>query len=323
MVLTDIFKKSLKFPFENHSVWIMAAVIALVSSISSLISLKFDNGIVVIVFSLLMMLASIISSGYYLKVIKNQIDGSEITIDLENKNSNPMTGSKADQLIGNIKDDLISGIKYLVLDVVYMFIAFIIFAIVAFITGAFDAFAKIIPYMENVAAFADSTAFINSIPEDILMNFAGSFMILFIVGIILLILYSLLLYIATAKLADTGSLGDALNIVDVCRTIKEIEIFRYLGFYVLLTLITVIITFISGFIGELIPVVGTIISVVIIDTFSSIFIYTAIGTLYAEYRNKQQPQSQQPQQPQQVQQAQYDNDIIQQDDDTVYFNNQY
>lgn len=62
MDLTDIFKKSLKFPFENHSVWIMAAVIALVSSISSLISLKFDNGIVVIVFSLLMMLASIISS---------------------------------------------------------------------------------------------------------------------------------------------------------------------------------------------------------------------------------------------------------------------
>ena len=71
MDLTDIFKKSLKFPFENHSVWIMAAVIALVSSISSLISLKFDNGIVVIVFSLLMMLASIISSGYYLKVLIN------------------------------------------------------------------------------------------------------------------------------------------------------------------------------------------------------------------------------------------------------------
>ncbi|MCQ2964295.1 MAG: DUF4013 domain-containing protein, partial [archaeon] len=91
------------------------------------------------------------------------------------------------------------------------------------------------------------------------------------------------------RLAKTGSIKDALSWSGITGDIKAIGAGRLVAWYILLVIIVLVISFIVGIIAgliALIPVVGIIISVIILTflfaPFLVLFGARAMGLLYAD-----------------------------------------
>jgi len=171
--------------------------------------------------------------------------------------------------------NLIDGIKLLILEIVYYIIPLIVVVIVAYATGAFSYIVEIINYVITYGA--------TNIPQSIILEAAVSFLLVFLVGGIFYIIFTLLYYIATAILAETDSLVEAINIIEVFNKIGEIGLANYLIWAVLLVIISFVIGIIGGII-QIIPLIGLIIVMLVIYPFIKILSSRALGLIYNEAR---------------------------------------
>lgn len=271
MDLVDMIKDSLRYPAENYMTWAVLAVICFIISICSLAEYSVNNSIVSAVMSIIVILVTFIQLGYCLKLIKSQINGPEITI------------KKMDELPETIKNEFIDGIKLTVVGIVYMIVPAVIFAIISFLTGAWGKISAFIGYFTKAgfdAVIANPEAIVNAIPNAVLMNFVTSAVFLTILGVILMIVFALLLEIATAKLAETGSITDAINFKVVVEKISSIGWGRYIVYAIIMAILGIICLIIQ-LIVSMIPAVGPIISDTIVVSFYMMFSAIALGKLCA------------------------------------------
>ncbi|MDR2966976.1 MAG: DUF4013 domain-containing protein [Methanobacteriaceae archaeon] len=155
---------------------------------------------------------------------------------------------------------IVDGLKVLVLSIVYSIIPGIVSFIMMLSVGFLSATAS------NTSSIVFANLFL--------------FLIVFIISII----FQLLLYIAMGKLAETDSLSDAINFIDVFNKIGEIGWANYIIWIIINCIILAIIGFIMGIIS-IIPIIGALIAFVLFIPYIVIYHSRALGLLYNESKN--------------------------------------
>ena len=153
----------------------------------------------------------------------------------------------------NLQNNLIDGIKSLIIGIVYFIIPIVITLIFAIITGAISA-----GFNQMMAGL-------------------GVFLI---IVVIVFIFFAIFEMVALARFADTGELGEALNIGEVIEDVKRIGIGQIILFAIAAVIIISIASLLFSFLG-IIPFIGIIIAQLIIGAFITLFYSRAIGLLYA------------------------------------------
>ncbi|MBE6513126.1 MAG: DUF4013 domain-containing protein [Methanobrevibacter olleyae] len=144
----------------------------------------------------------------------------------------------------DIANQVIAGLKYLIVSIVYCIIPFIVMALLSSLNDTLGL----------------------------------------IVGIILFIIFGLALIMGECRLANTGSLGEALNIPEAIKDLQTIGILKTLIVLIIAGIIVFILNFIAGLFGGL-GDIGSIISAIltaIIGAYTFFFTNRAIGLLYSD-----------------------------------------
>ena len=107
-------------------------------------------------------------------------------------------------------------------------------------------------------------------------------MIIFaIIAIVVIVLLEMFISIATWRLAKTDSISEAVNISQVWAELQEIGILKMLLFCILISIITGFIYFV-GMLLNFIPIIGPVITILIIYMFAALFESYAFGLLYSD-----------------------------------------
>lgn len=112
----------------------------------------------------------------------------------------------------------------------------------------------------------------------------GLTVVLFIVFIAVFVCLAFLQYTAISRLAETGSISEALKIKEINTITKNIGYRKIFSVMIFISVISYIISLISLLLEE-IPIIGTFIAMFILYTFALIVNYRGIGLLYRERNN--------------------------------------
>ncbi|RBQ22390.1 hypothetical protein ALNOE001_21370 [Candidatus Methanobinarius endosymbioticus] len=264
MEIVELFKDALTYPIKEWNKLLLFGVLFVVMSIFSILQvfgLALTNyaavGIVGIISFVVTFVFTMLIFGYILSIIRktiNNVSGDVPKIDLAT--------------------NFVDGLKVLVLYIVYYIIPVVITLIVAYATGAFN-------YLYQFMMIVANTGSVNAVPQALMANAGANLLIVAVIAMILYIIFTLLLWIATVVLAETDSLGAAVHMGNVFKKIGEISWVNYIIWAIILA----IITFIIGFVSDLIlyiPFLGFILSLLIISPFLEMFKTRALGLIYNE-----------------------------------------
>ncbi|WP_295721436.1 DUF4013 domain-containing protein [uncultured Methanobrevibacter sp.] len=301
MNITDIIKEAFVFPSKNLGPLAIYTILTLVIaffSVGGLIYATLVGDIIKAILGVIIFIISIIAEfilmGYQIKLVKTGIDSTEASPEFE------------------WKDDCVTGIKYLVLKIVYGIIPLIITIIMGLVTNipgnvsaileqittslsqqtgstAINALVNMnstnsTEYM-NALSTLNATNSTNVMPtitvsNTLISNLETSLAITAVVSIIVFLIFEILKLIAEGRLANTGSIGNALNMPQVFKEMGEIGYGKVIGLYILILIIILIINLIFGIITGYLPML-CIISI-ILSPYLIFFIKRATGLLYSE-----------------------------------------
>lgn len=266
MNLREIITDAIKFPISEPKKFLIFCVLIIIMSLSTVLpSYGIDNSTLTIILSLVSLIVSFIVLGYALDVIKGGSEGEGILPDYD------------------FVKNFVMGIKALILDIVYFIIPLIIVLIVASATGLFSSLTNIIYTSIDAMAngTSNATVIMAAIPQTTINTFANALTITLIVAIILFIIFSLLAFTATVRLAKSGSITEGLRFGEILRDMSNIGFGKIILTLIVVYIITFVLAFVVGLIG-MIPYIGVFIGMFIGVPFILLFFYRAIGLLYAE-----------------------------------------
>lgn len=250
MEVSDIIENSLKFPMDNLKplgiyigLYFLIGILV-VFSLLSLVSMAIVSPSMIIVSVILLIIALIvyfIICGYQIEVIR--------------------TGVNHENLVPSIqfKETFILGIKAFIVAFIYMLIPLIILLILFFATAGISSLTSI-TYTSTEAVFT-------------------GFGLLIGAGIVLFIIFSFFQFMANGRLAETDSLGYALNIPEACKDISRIGVGKVI---ITVLVLSIILIAVNGIL-HLIPFIGSIVSIVV----TPYLIFTlnrGNGLLYADVK---------------------------------------
>lgn len=275
MEIMEIIKEAFVFPSKDIgklAIYIVLTIVIAGLAVGGLFStiLGFaDSGAYAIIGVLLFIVSLIlgfITSGYQISILKSGIDNSEAP-DFE------------------WKKNIIDGIYYLIISIVYFIIPAIIVLIVGWITNVPGNVQAVI--QETVTSSVNATATANttvpavSTVSDALVNsLVTSLAITAVVALILFIIFAFIQTMGQSRLANTGSLGEALNIPEAFRDIGRIGWGKVIAVILLVVIIMVVINAIIAFISRYVPAIGIV--SIIVTPYLVFFSYRAIGLLYSD-----------------------------------------
>ncbi|WP_458454681.1 DUF4013 domain-containing protein [Methanobrevibacter sp.] len=185
--------------------------------------------------------------------------------------------NESDKIPVGIGKSIVNTFKLLVLHICYLFIpAFIAFLIISFATGMWN-----IPFV----MMGDASNMV--ITADMVLRFFQSLYITLIGVMIVCWLFSLIYYVAKARLANFNSLVEALKIHKVFRDIKQITFSKFIAWYlvmmVILTLINAVLMIVL-----FIPYFGFILFFCVLNPILTIIFYYSLGLLYSEVSDEKE-----------------------------------
>lgn len=271
----DIIKEAFIFPSQNLEKLVIYIVLTFVMGLfiaGGVISGVFaavDNSLYFVITAILAIIAlaiGFIISGYQIGIIKSGID-------------------QVDDAPGfDWKNDLITGIKTLVVSIVYFIIPVIIISIVAMITNIpgqiVDIAKQAAVSPANATAVANGTAPIVTISDAAAASLFGSLAITGIIAVVLIIIFAFLATMANARLANTGSLAEAVNVVEAFKDITRIGVGKVIAVILLSIIVVAVIQGILGYVYGQIPQLS-IISVVV-TPYLVFFTNRVTGLLYSD-----------------------------------------
>ena len=263
--LMDLFKEALEYPTKDFKALLIFGVIFLISSLSSVLTSWGIEipGSALALLGLISFVLYFVYEGYILSVLRESIPLKDEIPALD------------------IVANFIDGLKLLVVQIVYYIIPAIITLIIGWITGTFSAVFNIVNYVgqDLTNTTINATTAANSVPAEYWSALFTGLLITAIIGMILFIIFGLLLNIAMCRLAKYDDIGEALNFKEVIEDIKEIGIARYIGWYILLLVICIVLGLITGLVAS-IPYIGILISLLVCTPFIALFGSRALGALY-------------------------------------------
>lgn len=275
MEIMEIIKDAFLFPSQNLeklAIYIVLTFVIGLLAMGGLVSAYIaanDSSIYLILTAILFIISLIIGlfiTGYQVGIIKSGIDMVENAPEFDWKN------------------DFITGIKMIIVNIVYMIIPAIIVFIVALITNVPGNMLKMANEMAansaNVTAVANSTGAIESVSQATMAAFSTSMAITSLVAVVLFIIFAFFLVMGESRLANTDSLGEALNIPEAFRDITRIGIGKVIAVILLSVIISAVIqTILSAVYGVIPPL--SILSI-IVTPYLAFFTNRATGLLYSD-----------------------------------------
>ena len=266
MNLREIIMDAIKYPInDTRKFLIFCALIILMSLSTVLPSYGLKDGTLSIILSLVTLIVSFIVLGYLIEVLKGGTEGVDTLPDFD-----------------YVKHFVI-GIKALILDIIYFIIPAVIAIIVASATGLFSSFTEIvyasIDAIGNGAS--DFTMIMAAIPKSTMTTFTNALTVTLIVAIILFVIFSLMSFTGLVRFAKSGSGIEGLRFGEILKDMSKIGFVKIIITLIVIYIIAFALTAIIGLIG-LIPYIGVFIGIFIGVPFILLFLYRAIGLLYAE-----------------------------------------
>lgn len=274
MEIIDIIKDSFMFPANNLTalaIYIaITFVIGILAGIGAAVgALAANSGAFVIVAAIMFILALVVSfvlAGYEVDIVKTGIDLEDVAPSIDFKN------------------DLVRGIKAIIVAIVYFIIPAIITLIVAFLTNVPGNVVNVMGYVNQTVANSNGTVVANTVlemvPKDVMGNLVGSLSITLLIALVLFIIFSFFHYMANARLANTDSLGEALNIPEAFKDLSRIGYGKVIATVILMVIIVSAITGILSFVYGKIPMLS--ILNIIVTPFLMFALNRANGLLYSD-----------------------------------------
>ena len=219
------------------------------------------------IYLIISLLIGCIISGYHIKIIKS--------------------GIELDDNVPAFKlyDDFMTGFDNILVSIFYFIIPALIVILVSYDTNLFsNAIAiveEFISQLFNVFIMGDSIDIaLNALSQSV-TAFAVSLAITITTALILFLIFSIIQSIAEARLANTGSLREALNIFEAIKDIIKIGVGKVilvsLLIIVIIALIEIIlITLLSNYLFLLVIIL------IIITPYLTLVIQRALGLLYSD-----------------------------------------
>ena len=266
MNLREIIIDAIKYPIsDTRKFLIFCALIILMSLSTVLPSYGVKNDTLSLILSIVTLIVAFVVLGYSMDVIKGGTEHADTLPDFD------------------YVKQFVLGIKSLILNLIYFIIPAVLVIIVASATGLFSSFTEIV-YI-SIDAIANETTnasmIIAAIPKSTMNTFTNALSITLILGIILFILFSFLSFTAQARFAKTGSGTEGLRFREILRDISKVGLLKMIVTLIVIYIIALALVFVIGLIG-LIPYIGVFISIFIGVPYVVLYIYRAIGLLYAD-----------------------------------------
>jgi len=274
MEIKEIIKDAFVFPSKNLGTFsiyvvlsILAGAFAVGGSFSYLLGLigseSFLMGGIALIIS---MLIGWVLSGYLISVIKSGIDLDDEVPEFE------------------WWDNFITGFNNFIVAIVYFIIPAFIVAVVGYITNIYGNITTVvletISQTLNVLLGGSSVSAALDIIFPAVVNLVISLAVTITVALILFVIFSFLQTMAEARLANTGSLREALNIFEAAKDIKRIGVRKVIIVIVLLIVIVGVIQMVLSTIFGYVPILSVL--SIIITPYLLFFTQRAVGLLYSE-----------------------------------------
>ena len=266
MNLREIIVDAIKYPISDTRKFLILCVLIILTSLSTILpSYGVDNGTLNIILALVSLIVSFIILGYCVDVVKSGAEGDDVLPDFD------------------YVKQFVMGIKALILDIIYFIIPLIIVIIVASATGLFSSFTNLVYASINAMANETSnlTTVMAAIPQTTINSFTNALTITLIVGIILFIIFSLMSFTGFVRFAKSGSGIEGLRFRKIFKDMSNIGYRKIIVTLIVIYIIAFLLICVIGLIG-LIPYIGVFIGIFIGVPFVMLFLYRAIGLLYAE-----------------------------------------
>ena len=276
MEITEIIKEAFIFPSQNLEklaiyilVTIALAVIVALGAVFFALGVMDQSAYMIVAFILFILgiIVALIISGYQIKILKSGIDHDEAAPGFD------------------WKDDLITGLKLLVVSIVYFIIPAIVALIMALITNIpgqlYDIIQQAATAPANATAAANSSAAaVSAVSEAAWASLWGAVAITTIVAVVVFIIFAFVQAMGESRLANTGSLGEALNIPEAFRDIKRIGIGKVVAVIILIAVIMAVIHGILSYIYGYVPQLS--ILSIIVTPYLAFFTQRAVGLMYSD-----------------------------------------
>lgn len=275
MEIMDIIKEAFIFPSQNLEKLVIYIVLTFVmglfiaGGVISGIFAAVDNSLYFIITAILAIIAialAFIISGYQIGIIKTGIDQVDDAPSFDWLN------------------DLVTGIKALIVSIVYFIIPAIIIAIIALVTNIPGQIVDIAKQAAlspaNATAVANGTAPIVTISDAAATSLVTSLAITGIIALVLIIIFAFLATMANARLANTGSLGEAVNVVEAFKDITRIGVGKVIAVILLSIIVVAVIQGILGYVYGQVPQLSII--SVIVTPYLVFFTNRVTGLLYSD-----------------------------------------
>ena len=276
MEITEIIKEAFIFPSQNLeklAIYIVLtfvlALLAVFGVITALLGINDGSFYFVLTFIFLILgiIVALIITGYQVGVLKSGIDHDESAPSLE------------------LKNDFITGLKMLAVSIVYFIIPAIVGWIMVFITNIpgqiMDIVQKTAVSQANATAVAGSSStVVTGVSDAAIASLTGSITVSALVTLVVFIIFAFLQAMGESRLANTGDLGEAINIPEAFRDITRIGVGKVLAVILLIVIIILVIQAILGYLYGQIPYLS--ILGIIVTPYLAFFSQRAIGLLYSE-----------------------------------------
>ena len=266
MNLREIIMDSIKFPISDTRKFLIFCALIIIMSLSTVLpSYGVKNDTLTLVLSIVTLIVTFVVLGYCIDVIKSGTDGADTLPDFD------------------YVKQFVLGIKALILDIIYFIIPAVIVIIIASASGLFSSFTEIVYISMDAIANETTNAsmIIAAIPKSTMNTFTNALGITIIAAIILFIIFSFLSFTALVRFAKTGSGTEGLRFREILRDISKVGVIKIIVTLIVIYIIALIFSVIIGLIG-LIPYVGVFIGIFVGIPFVILYLYRAIGLLYAD-----------------------------------------
>ncbi|WP_405294634.1 DUF4013 domain-containing protein [Methanobrevibacter sp.] len=275
MKITEIIKDAFLFPSKNtgrYAIYLLLSVLIVLFALGGVLTNAFgiidsENYLTGGMYFLIAFIIGILISGYHIKIIKSGIEHDE-----------NVPGFK-------LYEDFMTGFDNAVVLIFYYMIPALIVVVVGY--GA-NLFGNAIAVCQEVVLQAFNV-YIMSGPVDVavnaishtLSNFANSLAITVTVALVLYVVFSFLQSMAGARLANTGSLKEALNIFESAKDMKKIGVGKVIIVTLVVLALIAVIELLLAIILNKYPFLLLTFSIVITPYFVLVT-QRALGLLYSD-----------------------------------------
>ncbi len=278
MKTTEIIKDAFSFPSKKpgrFAIYLLLTVFLVFFAIGGYITFGLglfnsENYLIGGLYMLFSLIIGIILSGYHITVIKSGIERDD------------------EFPVFKWFENFITGFENVIVALFYYIIPTIIVAIVGYDTNIYGniiaVIEEILYQLFNVYIMGSSiNSGLNAIYHTI-DNLTNSLMITFTVALILFIIFSILQFMAQARLAKTGSITESLNIYEAAKDIWKIGLAKVFVLFLLVFIILAIIEFILINLINIFPLFIFLVTTfyILITPYIILVAPRAIGLLYSD-----------------------------------------